>query len=128
MERQLQLRQQEETAKKNVTETLKQKREKLRQKEVCCIHFVLNFKYLHFVVKQAAFLHSSTTKNRDIYQSFHRAEEQMKQALKARKAEIKVSDCCKCILLRGIYIQLKATVTYAPLYEVKKVDIACEKN
>ena len=40
---------------------------------------------------QAAFLHSYTTKNRDIYQSFHRAEEQMKQVLKARKAEIKVS-------------------------------------
>ena len=44
-------------------------------------------------LKQAAFLHSYTTKNRDIYQSFHRAEEQMKQVLKARKAEIKVSYC-----------------------------------
>lgn len=34
MERQLQLRQQEEAAKKNVTKTLKQKRENLKQKEV----------------------------------------------------------------------------------------------
>lgn len=34
MERQLQLCQQEEAAKKNVTDTLKQKRQKLRQKEV----------------------------------------------------------------------------------------------
>lgn len=48
------------------------------------------FKLLFIV--QAAFLHSYTTKNRDIYQSFHRAEEQMKQVLKARKAEIRVSD------------------------------------
>jgi len=38
-------------------------------------------------------MHSFTTKNRDIYQSFHRAEEQMKQVLKTRKAEIKVSVC-----------------------------------
>ena len=47
------------------------------------------FKLLFIV--QAAFLHSYTTKNRDVYQSFHRAEEQMKQVLKARKAEIRVS-------------------------------------
>ena len=45
-------------------------------------------------------MHSYTTKNRDIYQSFHRAEEQMKQVLKARKAEIKVSNC----LEKYIYI------------------------
>jgi len=34
MERQLKLRQQEEAAKKNVVETLKQHRQKLRKKEV----------------------------------------------------------------------------------------------
>jgi len=34
MERQLELRQQEEAAKKNVVETLKQQRQKLRKKEV----------------------------------------------------------------------------------------------
>ena len=34
MERQLKLRQQEEAAKKNVVETLKQQRQKLRKKEV----------------------------------------------------------------------------------------------
>lgn len=38
IERQLQLRQQEEAAKKNVTDTLKQQRQKLRQKEVAILH------------------------------------------------------------------------------------------
>lgn len=89
MERQLQLHEQEETAKKNVTKALKQKRQKLKQKQVCYTNLFISLIAPTHI--QAEFLHSYTTKNRDIYQSFHRAEEQMKQVLKARKAEIRVS-------------------------------------
>ena len=38
MEQQLELRRQEEAAKKNVLDTLKQQRQKLRKKEVCHMH------------------------------------------------------------------------------------------
>ena len=69
-----------------------------RKGGVCFVHLFKPTRHLHSVVYQSAFLHSYTTKNRDIYQSFHRAEEQMKQVLKARKAEIKVSICCNSIV------------------------------